>query len=86
MVVDDLADYVYVGEEDVGIWRFPLSPEADPPATLIDAIPSACLPRDDVEGLAIVDDGEARCLRATTAPRSIVWRERMCHPASRRSR
>ncbi len=65
MLVDDVAGHVYVGEEDVGIWRFPLSPEAETVGTAIDMIPSACLPRDDVEGLAIWDGGDARYLVAS---------------------
>jgi 3-phytase len=65
MLVDDVAGHVYIGEEDVGIWRFPLSPDAAPEPVAIDMIPSACLPRDDVEGLAIWDGGEARYLVAS---------------------
>jgi 3-phytase len=65
MVVDDVAGHIYVGEEDVGIWRFPLAADAEPVAVAIDAIPSACLPRDDVEGLAIWDGGDERYLVAS---------------------
>ena len=65
MLVDDVAGHIYLGEEDRGIWRFPLSPDAEPVATAIDTIPSACLPRDDVEGLAIWDGGEERYLVAS---------------------
>ncbi len=65
MLVDDRAGHIYLGEEDVGIWRFPLDPSADPVATAIDMIPSACLPRDDVEGLAIWDNGADRYLVAS---------------------
>lgn len=65
MVADDRAGHVYVGEEDVGIWRFPLSPEQLPTAVAVDTIPSACLPRDDVEGLAIHDGATARYLVAS---------------------
>jgi len=65
MLVDDAAGHVYIGEEDVGIWRYPLDPTSDPTATAIDTIPSPCLPRDDVEGLAIWDDGTDRYLVAS---------------------
>ncbi len=58
IVADDRAGHVYVGEEDRGIWRYPLSPSAPAEATGIASIPSPCLPRDDVEGLAIHDGAE----------------------------
>ncbi|WP_210529141.1 phytase [Rubellimicrobium arenae] len=64
MVVDDRAGHLYVGEEDKGIWRFPLSPAGGTDGTRIAAIPSDCLPRDDVEGLAILD-GPVRYLVAS---------------------
>ncbi len=56
MVADDRAGHLYVGEEDRGIWRFPLSPEGGTEGLEVATIPSDCLPRDDVEGLAILDD------------------------------
>lgn len=64
MVADDVAGHLYVGEEDVGIWRFPLGPDGGTEATQVAAIPSDCLPRDDVEGLAILD-GPVRRLVAS---------------------
>jgi 3-phytase len=64
MVADDRAGHLYVGEEDVGIWRFPLDPAAGTEGTQVAAIPSDCLPRDDVEGLAILD-GPVRYLVAS---------------------
>jgi len=74
MLVDDVAGHVYVGEEDVGIWRFPLREGAAPVA--VDMIPSACLPRDDVEGLAIWDGGDVRYLVASAqgVHRAAVYR------------
>lgn len=65
MVADDAAGHLYVGEEDRGIWRYPLSPDAAPVATQVAAIPSDCLPRDDVEGLAIMEGDGARFLLAS---------------------
>jgi 3-phytase len=65
MVGDDKAGHIYVGEEDVGIWRFPMSPDLAAEPTAIDMIPSACLPRDDVEGLAVYDGPDARYLVAS---------------------
>ena len=78
MFADDAAGHIYVGEEDVGIWRFPLSPEAAPDPFVVDAIPSACLPRDDVEGLALHDDGINRWLVASAQgiDRAAIYRLR----------
>lgn len=63
MVADDAAGMLYLGEEDVGIWRFALTGAAVPFA--VDTIPSDCLPRDDVEGLAIHDSPAGRWLVAS---------------------
>ncbi len=65
MVADDRAGHLYVGEEDRGIWRFPLSPEGGTEGTEVATIPSDCLPRDDVEGLAILDGERGRFLVAS---------------------
>jgi 3-phytase len=65
MVSDDAAGHIYVGEEDVGIWRFPLDPAAPATPLAVAGIPSDCLPRDDVEGLAIHDSPKGRYLVAS---------------------
>jgi 3-phytase (myo-inositol-hexaphosphate 3-phosphohydrolase) len=57
IVADDALGSIYVGEEDGGIWRFPADPEAEPIGTMIDAVGSACLPVDDVEGMAVGPSG-----------------------------
>jgi 3-phytase len=49
MVFDDATGLLYVGEEDGGIWRF----AADGTATRVAGVGDPCLPRDDVEGMAI---------------------------------
>ena len=54
VVADDELGLLYVGEEDGGLWRFPADPEAGTEGFLVDAVGSECLPRDDLEGLAIV--------------------------------
>jgi 3-phytase len=54
VVADDELGFIYVGEEDGGLWRFDAAPDADPAGHLVDAVGSACLPEDDLEGLAIV--------------------------------
>jgi 3-phytase len=76
MLGDDKAGHIYVGEEDVGIWRFPMSPDLAADATAIDMIPSACLPRDDVEGLAVYDGADARYLVASAqgVNRAVLYR------------
>ena len=65
IVADDKMGHIYVGEEDAGIWRFPLLPENGDQATLIASIPSDCFPVDDIEGLAIYDGADARYLVAS---------------------
>lgn len=65
MVADDAGGFIYVGEEDAGIWRVPADPAAAPVAEAVDRIPSPCLPRDDVEGMAIHDRGRDRYLVAS---------------------
>jgi 3-phytase len=65
MVADDQAGHIYVGEEDRGIWRFPLDPSLPATAVAVDSIPSPCLPKDDVEGLAIHDSARGRYLVAS---------------------
>ncbi len=49
MVFDDVTGLLYVGEEDGGIWRF----AADGAAMQVARVGDPCLPRDDVEGMAI---------------------------------
>lgn len=65
MVIDDDAGTLYVGEEDVAIWRFPAFPEDGDEATRIASIPSDCFPRDDIEGLTLYNDGENKYLMAS---------------------
>lgn len=66
IVSDDVMGHIYVGEEDVGIWRFPLLPQDGDAATKIAEIPSDCFPVDDIEGLAIYDGAAARYLIASS--------------------
>ncbi|WP_138469495.1 phytase [Poseidonocella sp. HB161398] len=65
MASDDRAGMIYVGEEDHGIWRLDGAPEAEAAPEKVVSIPSACLPRDDVEGLEVYDDGTRRYLAAS---------------------
>lgn len=54
VVADDELGFIYVGEEDGGLWRFNADPATDAAGHLVDGVGSACLPEDDLEGLAIV--------------------------------
>lgn len=52
-VADDELGYLYVGEEDVGIWKYPAEPDAEPARKEVDrARPGGSLVA-DVEGLTI---------------------------------
>lgn len=57
VAADDHLGYLYVGEEDGGIWRFDASPAGSTEGTLVDAVGSACLPVDDVEGMGVYATG-----------------------------
>jgi 3-phytase len=54
VVADDELGFIYVGEEDGGLWRFAAAPDAAPDGYMVDKVGSQCLPEDDLEGLAIV--------------------------------
>lgn len=54
VVADDELGFIYVGEEDGGLWRFAAAPDADTSGYLVDKVGSSCLPEDDLEGLAVV--------------------------------
>ncbi len=73
-VVDDETRQLYVGEEDVAIWRFDLAAASDAPVEVA-RIDGARLTA-DVEGLAILRDGDARYLIASSQGDSTypVWR------------
>jgi 3-phytase len=55
-VVNDPADTLYVGEEDVGVWRFDFDPAAATTATSIAKVDLNRI-KDDTEGLTIMRDG-----------------------------
>lgn len=57
VVADDQLGYLYIGEEDGGIWRFDASPAGSTEGTLVDTVGSACLPVDDVEGMGVFSTG-----------------------------
>ena len=65
MVADDSGGWMMSARKTAGIWRVPGQDRGRPLAEAVDRIPSACLPRDDVEGLGIWDDGIDRFLVAS---------------------
>ena len=60
-VVNDAADTLYVGEEDVGFWRFDFDPGGPTTASEIARVDRNRI-RDDVEGLTIIRDREIEYL------------------------
>lgn len=74
-VVDDEAQHLYVGEEDVGIWRFAFGPSEPATALKVASVDNRRLTA-DVEGLAILRDGGAKYLIASSQGDSTfpIWR------------
>ena len=64
-VVDDEAQRLYIGEEDVAIWRFAFDPEDAGEATLIAQVDNHIFAA-DIEGLAILRDGNLKYLIASS--------------------
>lgn len=64
-VVDDVNRVLYVGEEDVGIWRFPLDPAQGTAAASVARVDGTRI-TSDVEGLTIMQDGPHRYLIASS--------------------
>jgi len=73
-VADDARGRLYLGEEGRGVWRYDLGPAASQ-GELIAEAPSAML-MPDVEGLALLDDGAATWLIASSQGDSAfaVWK------------
>src|SRR5512138_610268 len=59
--VDDDARHLYVGEEDVGVWRFDFHPEASIEPLAVARVDNHRI-RADVEGLALLQDGKEKYL------------------------
>jgi 3-phytase len=51
-VADDELGFLYIGEEDKGIWKFNADPATGPTAKLVDDLSDTAL-KDDIEGLTI---------------------------------
>lgn len=60
VAADDALGLLYIGEEDGGLWRYPADPASAAEGVLVDQVGSACLPRDDVEGISVYDAGEGK--------------------------
>lgn len=73
-VIDDKTGFVYIGEEDRGIWRFSIDPAKTDRLKLASA-PSEMLAA-DVEGLALMREGDRSWLMASSQGDSAfaVWR------------
>lgn len=56
-VADEAFEALYIGEEDVALWRFPAEPTEPAVATLVDAVGSPRIPTDDIEGVTIFATG-----------------------------
>ncbi|MCF6325027.1 MAG: phytase, partial [Gammaproteobacteria bacterium] len=57
-VADDVNAVFYIGEEDVGIWRYGAEPDTGTVRTMVDAVGAAGHLIADIEGLAIYHDGD----------------------------
>lgn len=74
-VVDEAADALYVNEESKGIWRYGLAPASGDTRTHVAPVDGKVLTA-DVEGAALLRDGEARYLIVSSQGDSsfAVWR------------
>src|SRR3546814_11925083 len=59
-VADDETSMLYVGEEDVGVWREGADPRGGPARSMLDAVADNPALKADIEGMAIYkqDDGK----------------------------
>ena len=72
---DEAAGALYIGEENVGVWRYDLDPATGGARTLVQPIAPGVLVA-DAEGLTVIRDGEARYLIGSSQGDSTfpVWR------------
>lgn len=59
-VADDEAGRLYVGEEDVALWRLPADPDGGDAMTAVDRVADNPALRDDLEGVGLYDLGGGR--------------------------
>ncbi len=74
-VADEATNALYLGEENVGVWRYGLDPASGDARTLVQGIARDVLVA-DAEGLTIIADGAARYLIGSSQGDSAfpVWR------------
>ncbi|RYG11518.1 MAG: phytase, partial [Caulobacteraceae bacterium] len=74
-VADEATNSLYIGEENVGLWRYDLDPASGATRALIQPIAPGVIVA-DLEGLTILQDGEARYLIGSSQGDSTfpVWR------------
>lgn len=81
-VADEATNALYLGEENVGVWRYGLDPASGDSRTLVQGIQRDVLVA-DAEGLTIIADGAARYLIGSSQGDSAfpVWRIDGASPA-----
>lgn len=74
-VVDDARGELYIGEENVGVWRYDLDPTSNRPRVKVAAAPSPML-QPDVEGMTLLREGPKTWLIVSSQGDSAfaVWR------------
>ncbi|WP_158636516.1 phytase [Luteimonas marina] len=59
-VADDAAGVLYVGEEDVALWKLPADPDGGDAMTAVDRVDANPAIKDDLEGVGLYDLGDGR--------------------------
>lgn len=59
-VADDAAGLLYVGEEDVALWKLSAEPDGGDAMTAVDRVDGNPAIKDDIEGVGLYDLGEGR--------------------------
>jgi len=59
-VADDAAGVLYVGEEDVALWKLPADPDGGDEMTAVDRVDANPAIKDDLEGMGLYDLGDGR--------------------------
>ena len=73
-MADDQSGHLYIGEEDVGIWKYGAEPDAGTARTLVDSTGTAGHLTADVEGLTIAygADGTGHLIASSQGNNSFV--------------
>jgi len=84
-VVDDRAGTLYIGEEDVGVWRYGLDPAAGDARISVQPVDASGRLVADVEGMSLLRDGDATYLIVSSQGDSAfsVWQVDGATPAYR---